>query len=79
MEAAGIEPASASDSLSALHAYPSINLIEGYPDGGENQQRSWMSFNGSTPGVLHRGPVLGDSRAPTRTGTLRAEGTKAGY
>ena len=79
MEAAGIEPASASDSLSALHAYPSLNLTAGYPDGGEDQQRAWISFNGSTPGVLHRGPVLGDSRAPMRTGTLRAEGTKAGY
>ena len=54
-------------------------LIEGYPVGRENQQRAWMSFNGSTPGVLHRGPVLGDPRAPTRTGTLRAEGTEAGF
>ena len=34
-----------------------INLIEGYPVGRENQQRAWISFNGSTPGVLHRGPV----------------------
>ena len=66
-----IEPASASDPLSALHAYPSLNLTAGYPDGGEDQQRAWISFNGSTPGVLHRGPVLGDSRVPTRTGTLR--------
>ena len=57
VEAAGIEPASASDSLSALHAYPSLNLTDGYPDGGEDQQRSWISFNGSTPGVLHRDPV----------------------
>jgi len=52
-----IEPASASDLLSALHAYPSINLIEGYPDGRENNQRSWIGFNGSTPGVLCRDPV----------------------
>jgi hypothetical protein len=57
VEAAGIEPASASDSLSALHAYPPINLIRGYPVGRENQRRSWISFNGSTPGVLNRDPV----------------------
>ena len=74
-----IEPASASDLLSALHAYPSLNLTAGYPDGGEDQQRSWISFNGSTPGVLGRDSVLGDSRAPTRTDTLRAEGTKLGF
>ena len=74
VEAAGIEPASVSDLLSALHAYPFLNLIAGYPNGGEDQQRSWISFNGSTPGVLHRGPVLGDPRAPARTGTNRAEG-----
>jgi len=34
-----------------------INLINGYPVGRENQKRSWISFNGSTPGVLHRDPV----------------------
>src|SRR6056300_295904 len=51
-----------------------IYLIEGYPVGREDQQRAWISFNGSTPGVLHRGPVLGDPRAPTHTGMLRAEG-----
>jgi len=56
-----------------------INLIEGYPVGRENQQRAWISFNGSTPGVLHRDSVFCDSRAPTRTDTLRAEGTKLGF
>ncbi len=35
----------------------SISLIEGYPIGRENQQRAWLSFNESTPGVLHRDPV----------------------
>ncbi len=53
-----------------------INLIDGYPVGRENQQRAWISFNGSTPGVLHRGPVWGDPRAPARTGTFRAEGAR---
>ena len=56
-----------------------IYLIEGYPVGRENQQRSWISFNGSTPGVLSRDSVLGDSRAPVRTDTPRAEGTKLGF
>ena len=52
----------------------SLNLIAGYPIGREDQQRAWISFNESTPGVLHRGPVSGDPRAPARTGTNRAEG-----
>ena len=56
-----------------------ISLVESYPVGRENNQRSWISFNGSTPGVLSRDSVLGDSRAPTHTDMLRAEGTKRGY
>ena len=52
----------------------SFNLIDGYPIGREGQQRAWISFNESTPGVLLRGPVSGDPRAPARTGTHRAEG-----
>jgi len=35
----------------------SIDLVDGYPTGRENQQRAWMSFNESTPGVLHRDPI----------------------
>ena len=52
----------------------SFNLIDGYPIGREGQQRAWIGFNESTPGVLSRGPVSGDPRAPSRTGTQRAEG-----
>lgn len=37
-----------------------------------------MSFNGSTPGALHRDPVGVDPRTPVLTGKRRAEGTKAG-
>ena len=36
VEAAGIEPASASPPLRGLHAYSVINLITGYPTGREN-------------------------------------------
>ena len=79
VEAAGIEPASASDSPLALHAYPPIVLGAGYPDGGEDQRRSWIGFNGSAPGTFHRDPVWVDPRTPARTGKHRAEGTKAGY
>ena len=57
----------------------SIDLTWAYPTGREKQKRAWMSFNGSTPGVLHRGPVWVDPRTPARTGTLRAEGTTAGF
>ena len=35
----------------------SIDLVDGYPTGRENQQRAWISFNESTPGVLHRDPI----------------------
>jgi len=35
----------------------SINLVDGYPTGRENQRRAWISFNESTPGVLHRDPI----------------------
>ena len=52
----------------------SISLIEGYPIGRENQQRAWMSFNESTPGVLHRDPIWGDSRYPVVWARSRAEG-----
>ena len=51
-----------------------INLIEGYPVGRENQQRAWISFNESTPGVLHRDPIWGDSRDPVVWARNRAEG-----
>ncbi len=52
----------------------SIYLIEGYPIGRENKQRAWISFNESTPGVLHRDPVWGDSRDPVVRARNRAEG-----
>ena len=52
----------------------SINLIEGHPIGRENQQRAWISFNESTPGVLRRDPVWGDSRDPVVRARNRAEG-----
>ena len=57
VEVVGIEPTSASPTLRALHAYSVFNLAAGYPTGRENRQRAWMSFNESTPGVLHRDPV----------------------
>ena len=53
----------------------SINLVEGYPSGRENQQRAWISFNESTPGVLHRDPIWGDSRDPVVWARSRAEGS----
>jgi hypothetical protein len=52
-----IEPASASTPPSALHAYPVLNLITGYPTGRENLERVRISFNESTPDVLHRDHV----------------------
>ena len=52
----------------------SINLVMGYPTGRENTQRAWLSFNGSTPGALHRDPVWGDSRDPVVRARNRAEG-----
>ena len=52
----------------------SIDLIDGYPTGRENQQRAWISFNESTPGVLHRDPIWGDSRDPVVWARNRAEG-----
>ena len=42
----------------------SIYLVVGYPIGRENTQRAWISFNESTPGVLHRDPVWVDSSDP---------------
>ena len=37
VEAAGIEPASASPPLRGLHAYSAFDLVTGYPADGENQ------------------------------------------
>jgi hypothetical protein len=54
----------------------SINLVDGYPTGRENQRRVWISFNESTPDVLHRDPIWGDSRDPVVWARSRAEGTK---
>ena len=52
----------------------SINLVVGYPTGRENTQRAWLSFNGSTPGALHRDPIWGDSCYPVVWARSRAEG-----
>ena len=38
VEAAGIEPASASPPLRALHAYPAIDLTPDYPTGREDPE-----------------------------------------
>jgi len=54
----------------------SIDLVEGYPTGRENRQRAWLSFNESTPGVLHRDPIWGDSRYPVVWARNRAEGSE---
>ena len=54
----------------------SINLVAAYPTGREKQKRAWISFNESTPGVLHRDPIWGDSRDPDVWARNRAEGTK---
>ena len=53
---------------------PVFILVAGYPTGRENRQRAWMSFNESTPGVLHRDPISGDSRDPVVWARNRAEG-----
>ena len=50
VEAAGIEPASASPPLRGLHAYSVFNLITGYPTGREDRQPVQQRFNGSDPG-----------------------------
>ena len=52
----------------------SLNLIDGYPIGREDQQRAWIGFNESTPGALHRDPIWGDSRDPVVWARSRAEG-----
>ncbi len=45
MEAAGIEPASASPPPFDLHAYPAFDLAGGYPTGRENRQPvRWWSL-----------------------------------
>jgi hypothetical protein len=38
-----------------------------------------MSFNGSTPGALHRDPMWVDSRDPVAWARDRAEGTSTGF
>ena len=49
MEAAGIEPASASPPLRGLHAYSVFNLIAGYPTGREDLKPAQLGFNGLDP------------------------------
>ena len=40
----------------------SLNLVDGYPNGRENQQRSRLKFNESTSDKHHRGLVRVDAR-----------------
>lgn len=40
----------------------SLNLVEGYPNGREDQQRFRLKFNESTSDELHRGLVRVDAR-----------------
>ena len=49
VEAAGIEPASASPPLRGLHAYSVFNLIAGYPTGREDLKPAQLGFNGLDP------------------------------
>ena len=49
VEAAGIEPASASPPLRGLHAYPDIDLTPDYPPGREDPKPAQLGFNGSDP------------------------------
>jgi len=74
VEAAGIEPASASPPLRGLHAYSVFNLVAGYPTGREDLKPVQLGFNGSDPehalaAVLCRWLLWSD-----RTSTNRAEG-----
>ena len=74
VEAAGIEPASENTPPSVLHAYPVINLTNRYPTGRKNDWRSRISFNGSTPGALHRDLVI-TTPVTECTSTAQADGT----
>ena len=49
VEAAGIEPASASPPLRGLHAYSVFDLIAGYPTGREGLKPVQLGFNGLDP------------------------------
>ena len=53
----------------------SIVLADGYPTGRENQRRSRMSFNGSTPGALHRELVRDDAWKPNAQARPRPDGS----
>ena len=78
MEAAGIEPASASPPLRGLHAYTVFNLITGYPTGREDLYNQLSKeFNGLDPEhVRHRGLVSDDSWNPAAQARSRAEGAR---
>src|SRR5690606_25923399 len=52
VEAAGIEPASASPTFRALHAYSVFVLAAGYPTDREDPQPARKGFSGSDPGPV---------------------------
>ena len=58
---------------------PPIDLVHGYPVGGENQGRSRKGFNGSTPGTLHREPVRVDAGDLDAQARLQSDGTLLGF
>ena len=74
VEAAGIEPASASDPLQALHVYSVFNLAESYPTGRENSQPVWLGFSVQAPDGPFR-DLVWMTPGTGRTSTYRAEGT----
>ncbi len=73
VEAAGIEPASASDPLQALHVYSVFNLTESYPTGRENSQPVQLSFSVQALDSPFR-DLVRMTPGTGRTSTCRAEG-----
>ncbi len=58
VEAAGIEPASANDPPSVLHAYPNLLILtRGYPTGRAAASEP-VGFSSATPGSRHRDLVI---------------------
>ena len=75
VEAAGIEPASASPLPQGLHAYTAFDLTLSYPAGGENSEPVWLSFSVQAPDAPSR-ELVWMTPGSGRTSTNRAEGTK---
>ena len=77
VEAAGIEPASASPLPSDLHAYPAIYLTGSYPASREDRQPvQWMGFNGKILDKPCRDPVVDDSWCWTAQVRRQSEGSQ---